>query len=86
MQTCHCAHYIGFNTNLTQSFTLFSVKTQTLIKSGKSILQVSEDSFNGKFQASTRCKDSREGWWIPFGFPRKKWIPFINTYNCLPAY
>ena len=41
MQTCHCAHYIGFNTNLTHSFTLSSVKTQTLITSGKSILQVS---------------------------------------------
>ena len=25
-------------------------------------------------------------WWIPFGFPRKKWIPFINMYKCLPAY
>ena len=20
-------------------------------------------------------------WWIPFGFPRRKWIPFINMYK-----
>ena len=25
-------------------------------------------------------------WWIPFGFPRKKWILFIDMYKCLPAY
>ena len=24
--------------------------------------------------------EDKPRWWIPFGFPRKKWIPFINMY------
>ena len=40
---------------------------------------------NEEYQQYTRVKD-RPRCWIPFEFPRKKWIPFINMYKCLPAY
>ena len=36
------------------------------------------DSYRVK-QQSTTVKD-KPRWWIPFGFPRKKWIPLINRH------